>query len=263
MYAPRLRQILLNLVANAVKFTETGSVRVKIDRAADGVRFRVVDTGIGLTREQSARLFARFAQADPSISRTYGGTGLGLAICHKLVTLMGGAIAVDSEQGRGSTFTFTIPLAIAPAVGADDRPPAATGRILLIEDHDAIREIVVSVLSPLGYAVEMAENGLIGLERARLAAFDLILVDSQMPVMDGAAATRAIRALGGAHVSTPIVAITAHTDRGRLAALADAGVDACLGKPIDIRTLIQTVARFAGARQDASAVAPEKKRDLR
>ncbi len=258
----RLRQILVNLVGNAVKFTDAGGVRVvarlvepgssEVDGAGEPLlQFDVVDTGIGLTADQIGRLFRPFTQADASTTREYGGTGLGLAISRRLARMLGGDITVESQPGEGSTFSVTIttgPLegvarvdhaarSVPPESGTPARPPVVelTGRVLLVEDGPDNQRLVAYLLERAGAVVTIAANGLLACEQAFAAAdagrpFDLILMDVQMPVMDGYEATRRLRAAG---YRGPIVALTAHAmDSDRAQCLA-AGCDGFLTKPID------------------------------
>jgi CheY-like chemotaxis protein len=238
----RLRQVLLNLVANAVKFTETGAVRVNVDAAGRAVRFSVVDTGPGVAQDRQRRIFARFTQADPEIAARYGGAGLGLAICKRLVALMGGAIGVESAPGQGATFWFVVPLAPAEADSADDPPaPRRTLDILLIEDHAAIQDIVGAVLAPLGHRIEVAADGENAVRIAAARGFDLIIADANIPVLRGPDAVRAIRS-AGANRRTPVIAMSAHSDPRFETEFRRAGADAYLVKPIVVRDLLAAIA---------------------
>ncbi len=248
--ATRLRQALLNYVSNAIKFTVAGEIRLRlcvVDQSGDAVqvRFEVEDTGIGIAAEELPRLFAPFEQADNSTTRRYGGTGLGLAITRKLAELMGGSAGATSAPGRGSTFWFTARLrrtaaeAEAPSGPQPERgvpgPEAgamAGARILLVEDDELNREVVIALLEDFGPAIDIAENGAQAVELAGRQTYDLILMDMQMPVMDGVAATRRIRALPGGR-EVPIVALTANAfadDRARCLA---AGMTDFASKPVD------------------------------
>ena len=263
----RLRQILLNLLNNAVKFTPAGTVDLRIADlgSADGsrrLRFSVRDTGIGISPEQQKLLFRKFSQIDASNVRKYGGTGLGLAISQRLVGLMGGAIEVSSSLGSGSEFSFEISLpehADAPPQAETVRPDtdACTCRILVVEDVEANRELVVSVLSAAGHETEAVADGVEAVEKAERGGFDLILMDIQMPRMDGIAAARAIRQLPGAMAEVPIVAMTANVLPSQVAAIREAGMNDHVGKPFEIQALERTVARWAcGRPQPAPAAAP-------
>ena len=251
----RWRQILINLVSNAIKFTARGSVRVHIGRVADesgSVRLfgTVADTGMGIPPEALGRLFQPFAQGDASITRAHGGTGLGLAICRRLVQAMGGALTVDSEPGRGSTFRFewlaraaNPPIAAAPLPAAQ---PAATAlRILLVEDNPINQLLALEMLSKAGYAADTANDGLEAVERVRAGDYDLILMDMQMPRLDGLEATRQIRMLPGLRQPV-IVAMTANAFREDQEACAEAGMNDFISKPIAYDRFVGTLRRAAG-----------------
>ena len=259
----RLRQVLVNLVGNAFKFTRSGSVSLRIERnAADQVRvpsfvasvnmvrFTVHDTGIGIAQEALTRLFGKFEQADSTTTRRYGGTGLGLAICRQLVELMGGEIGVQSLEGIGSTFTFVLPLpdGAAPPVLATPQRQAHSHRIAVLcaEDFATNQIIVRTMLEEMGHEVDIAENGAVAVAACARKRYDLVLMDGRMPELDGASATRLIRAGGpaGAAVRDPgvmIVALTANaSDEDRARYLA-AGMDAFLAKPIEEAALHEQV----------------------
>jgi len=250
--ATRVRQILINLAANAVKFTETGFVRLAVSAPADGfVRFEVEDTGAGIPRDKHQAVFEAFTQADASMSRRYGGTGLGLAISRRLAALLGGDLAVESELGRGSRFFFRIPSRLdlekprAAQVGAAQGPAEELhGRVLLAEDSPDSRRLLVQLLQRWGADVEVAENGRLAVERVaksmeRGEAFDLVLMDMQMPEIDGYEATRQIRVLG---FTGPVVALTAHAMAGARESCIAAGCDDFLTKPVDRARFRATVA---------------------
>jgi two-component system, sensor histidine kinase len=256
----RLKQVLLNLLSNAVKFTERGSITVGISavrRMADSVElgFSVADTGIGIPAEVRQKIFEPFSQADSSTTRRYGGTGLGLAICRRLVTLMNGTLELDSEPGQGSTFRFFVTLPIATAApaaanGSAKRPRFATRslRILLAEDNPVNQTVATAMLTRMGHRVEVASGGLEAVEKVRNSGaarenvpdadpYDVVLMDCQMPDMDGYAAARAIRALGPVG-GLPIFAMTANAlpeDRRRC---LDAGMDDYLAKPVSSEQLL-------------------------
>jgi len=262
--AARLRQVLLNLVGNAIKFTREGAVSVKASLPGDLLRIEVSDTGRGIAHDQFGRLFKDFSQLDSSSTRAFGGTGLGLAICRRLMAAMGGSIGVTSEIGKGSTFWIemvaTPVVALAPrSVGGLVAQPSIvsgvpTGSVLVVDDSEVNRLVAAGLLKSLGYEVETAENGQSALDRMAEKHYDLVLMDMQMPVMDGIAATRAIRALGD---QTPIVGLTANAfETDRDACLA-AGMDDHLAKPVTREKLAQLMAaRLTGRPQLPVLVAP-------
>ena len=251
----RLRQILNNLLSNAVKFTETGGVTLAVETDCSGgpcrVRFSVHDTGIGFDDEVGTRLFQPFEQSDSSITRRFGGTGLGLSICRSLVELMGGTIEARSVAGQGSTFSFEVTL--APAVLEPVEPaesPEWTGqplRILLAEDHPVNRRVVELILEPVGIEVCSVENGELAVAEAAAGSFDLVLMDMQMPVMDGLEAVRRIRGREGevGLPPVPICMLTANALPHFQAEALEAGADGFLTKPISAMVLIQKVAQLA------------------
>ncbi|MFZ5668160.1 MAG: ATP-binding protein [Pseudomonadota bacterium] len=254
----RLQQILFNLLSNAVKFTDAGEVVLKaaVDERADGPRlvFRVTDSGCGMSPETVERVFASFEQAHAYTTRRHGGTGLGLTISRRLAEMMGGSLGAASTLGAGSTFTLEIPLiaAAAPVAPARESRQADEdgGRplsVLLAEDHEVNRRIVSLFLQPLGWRLAMAEDGEQAVAMAGAEPFDVILMDMQMPAMDGLAASRAIRA-GGPNAGTPIVALTANALDHHRAAWDEVGAAAFLSKPIDPRELVATLARAADGR---------------
>jgi TMAO reductase system sensor TorS len=276
----RLRQVLINLAGNAIKFTETGEVVVRVAALdADGrLRFEVSDTGIGIAAEAQSQIFSAFTQADSFTTRKYGGTGLGLAICRQLVALMGGVIGVASEQNRGSTFWFEIrmePVA-APAVSAVPavrlaaaRLPAAAGfpaapampatgvpsatgsvgpRILVVEDNAVNREVAAGMLENLGYRSEAAVNGLLALEAVAETTYAAVLMDCQMPVMDGLTATQEIRRReAGSGGRMAIIALTANAMEANRERCLAAGMDDFLPKPFTQVQLAAVLGRWAPA----------------
>jgi signal transduction histidine kinase/HPt (histidine-containing phosphotransfer) domain-containing protein/ActR/RegA family two-component response regulator len=270
----RLGQILLNYVSNAIKFTDRGEihVRVRSERDDEGVslHFSVQDTGIGITPEQQARLFEGFQQADASTTRKYGGTGLGLAISRRLAGLMGGQVGVESEAGRGSVFWFTARVQEGRAglpTPDDDRPGASaatsagtTARILLVEDNELNQEVASGLLGSMGFEVDVAQNGREAIAKIEATAYGLVLMDMQMPVMDGIDATREIRRRVDS-ATLPIVAMTANameSDRERCMA---AGMNDHLAKPIDPARLSAVVTRWLRAVAVAPAAPQQASRD--
>lgn len=251
--ADRVRQVLLNLVGNAIKFTAAGSISVSVSYWAAGqglLRLAVTDTGIGIAKSDADRLFQRFSQVDESNTRLYGGAGLGLAISKGLVELMGGEIGVESEEGRGSTFWFTIgaPVADQGVSGESseaDGPDIAPMRILIADDVTANRELVSAMLSPFDIELVEATDGDEAVAAAQRARFNLILMDLQMPRMDGAAAARAIRAHSAHNRNTPIVAISANVLPEHVDACRAAGMNDHVAKPIDLHDLLAKIDRWA------------------
>ena len=287
----RLRQVLINFVGNAIKFTDSGLVVVRVRTADKGglLRFEVVDTGIGISVEAQAHIFNAFSQADSFTTRKYGGTGLGLAICRQLATLMGGEIGVHSEVNRGSTFWFEVDLApvtdaaatpahrTQPQAAVEGPPPgsaapaappamlasgahAAGPRILLVEDNAVNREVAVGMLESLGCAAISVVNGRLAIEAADTAAYDAILMDCQMPVMDGLTATAQIRRReqqsGAARV--PIIALTANAMEGDRERCLAAGMDDFLSKPFTQQQLATLLRRWLALR----ALPETERRDL-
>lgn len=248
----RLRQVLLNLLSNAIKFTREGAVTARLEVSDQRLRFEISDTGIGIAPDVQARLFQRFTQADSSISRGYGGTGLGLAISKALVTRMGGEIGVISAPGRGSCFWVELPAIPAQPTPALD--PAASSpadlrgaRVLLVDDHHVNRELGYALLTLGGHEAITAEDGATAVSLLRDQDFDLVLMDVHMPVMDGLAATHAIRAMEGPKARVPILALSADVMPEQIARCLAAGMDGHLAKPIVRDDLLAAVARFTAA----------------
>ncbi len=270
----RLRQIIINLVENAIKFTPSGSVQVKVEScsvegAEVGVCFSVIDSGIGIPREKQAVIFQAFAQADSSTTRRFGGTGLGLAICSQLVELMGGKLWVESEEGSGSAFHFSVgfqrasgPMPAAPQAQAAPRQQVLALRTLVVDDNPVNRSVAAGMLEQQGHRVSLASNGREAVAAARGQRFDLILMDLQMPELDGLAATARIReaerSLGR---RTPIVAMTARAAEGDRARCLAAGMDDYVSKPVSRQKLLSAIARVSATDVPAGAEAGTRSDD--
>ncbi|MEY3233410.1 ATP-binding protein [Aquidulcibacter sp.] len=253
--ATRIKQIVANLVSNAVKFTDHGEVHVFIDwsETSEILEIKVRDTGIGFDKETGRRLFQRFIQADTSITRRFGGTGLGLAICRGLIEAMGGGMNWESEPGVGSTFIVRIPLEreMAPSLTASPdalQDPAASDtdaplRILAAEDHPTNQKVLRLILEPLGIDLTMCDDGIAALKAYQTSRFDVILMDMQMPVMDGLTATQAIREHEKAHhlPETPIVMVTANAMRQHRDQAIEAGANSHLAKPFTPASLMTAI----------------------
>ncbi|WP_168355790.1 PAS domain S-box protein [Sphingomonas gei] len=250
----RLRQVILNLLSNAVKFTQEGTVTLTVWATGKGedarLRVEVRDTGAGISAERAETLFNRFVQAGPAIALHYGGTGLGLAISRQLIELMHGTIGVTSKVGEGSTFWFEVPLCEAAHESAPAKPVArgllgfAGKRILVVDDVDLNRDLMLATLSRYGFHVSMAFDGAAAVDAVRNDRFDLVLMDCQMPVMDGFTATRTIRALTSSKSSVPIVALTASAQTAHLERCRESGMDDQLTKPLDERQLERVLHRL-------------------
>ena len=266
---PRLRQVLLNLLSNALKFTPDGGVTVQVEQSpapddapagARRLRISVSDTGIGIPEAKLDAVFERFNQADVSVSRQFGGTGLGLAICKRIIGLMGGWIGVESREDEGSTFWFELDLPVA-ADGRDELAEACEGavlerplRLLLVEDVDVNRELVRVMLEPFDVDLEMAVNGVEAIEAVMRSRYDLVLMDMQMPVMDGLTAAQRIRELEDPdQPRLPIIAMTANVLPEQVRRCFDAGMDGHLGKPLNPAELLETIAAWTGGAEEATA----------
>ena len=257
----RVRQILYNLLSNAVKFTEQGEIRVEAGLGPSGLWITVTDTGPGIAADKVELLFAKFTQADASTTRRYGGTGLGLSICRQLAELMGGDIVVESEVGRGTRFTVSLPLprvdeprgpaVLAPSVlTAIDRPL----KVLAAEDNTVNQLVLKTLLHHVGVSPVVVADGAAALQAWEAEAWDLVLMDVQMPVLDGVTAARTIRARERetGRPRTPVFALSANAMSHQVASYLDAGMDGHLAKPIEIARLFEVIEAIARA----EAVAP-------
>lgn len=260
----RLGQVVTNLAGNAIKFTSTGSVTIRLallgtDEGKVRLRVDVIDTGIGLSEEQKAKLFQPFQQADSSISRRFGGTGLGLAISRRLVVMMGGDITIESTPGTGSTFSFTCafelceePLGQGNALVQQDASQMqeaarilAGARVLLVEDNEVNQEVALALLEDLGIAAQVAGDGEEAVALCREHAYDIVLMDMQMPVMDGLSATRIIRTMSGHGPEVlPILAMTANAMNDDRQRCIEAGMNDHISKPIDPHVLRQKLVEW-------------------
>lgn len=262
--AGRIRQVLNNLIGNALKFTTKGGIELHVsdtprDSGAVELRFEVRDTGIGLTPDQQKKLFRPFTQAEIDTAREYGGTGLGLSISKNIVELLDGAIGVDSQAGEGSAFWFTIVAGTGETSDAAEAAPKSSGiampvlddtlpseralRILLAEDNAINRRIVAGMLAPLDCRLDIVENGLQAVAAVARAQYDLILMDAHMPEMDGVTATQRIRSLPGSAANVPIIALTADAMRGDREKFLASGMTDYVAKPIDQQELLAVIAR--------------------
>ena len=246
----RLKQVLLNLLNNAIKFTAIGTITLKVWQQQDVTYFSVSDTGIGISQVAQQQLFQPFAQADSSTSRQFGGTGLGLSICKKLVELMGGNISLVSEEGQGSTFTFTLPR-ISPLTKAEQLEPLfaeidtstlslAEFKILLVEDNPLNQHVATAILKTKGCIADVASDGFEAIEKVSETRYDLVLMDIQMPNMDGLQATKVIRDELFIH-QLPIIALSANAHDDDVKKALAAGMDGYLTKPIDAEKLFKTI----------------------
>ena len=263
----RLRQVLLNLLNNAVKFTREGYITARAQYKGPSpqgevIRISVIDTGIGIAPEKRDRLFKRFSQVDRSISREFGGTGLGLVISKRLIELMGGEIGVDSEEGRGSTFWVELTLPRGGALLLPQReirnlPKAAPSRILLAEDIEVNQDLARYLLETEGHEIDIVWNGSEAVDAVKNKTYDLVLMDVQMPGMDGLAATRAIRALPPPLNRIPIIAMTANVLPQQVRQFKQTGMDDHIGKPMKREDLLRKLAEWLPVREEPDA-APNK-----
>jgi signal transduction histidine kinase/CheY-like chemotaxis protein/integral membrane sensor domain MASE1/HPt (histidine-containing phosphotransfer) domain-containing protein len=269
----RIRQVLVNLVNNAVKFTSKGGMTIALsaEEPSDSMqhlRIEVRDTGIGIAPDKLKVLFGRFSQADASIHSRFGGTGLGLAISKRLIELMGGTIGVESVEGKGTTLWLTLSLpCVDPAASVHKLPakgpaPQSGGRhILVVDDVDLNRELVASLLTPFGYIVHQATDGAEAMTAVASTDYDLVLMDVQMPGMDGLTATRAIREVERL-TKLPIVAMTAQALPNQITACHEAGMNDYLAKPITSAALLAAIEKWAGDRSSPPKAAPEADREM-
>jgi CheY-like chemotaxis protein len=247
---------MVNLIGNALKFTAAGAVTIEIGTAgrtedAMDLCICVRDTGIGIPKDKLGHIFDAFSQADGSTARRYGGTGLGLAICRRLVALMGGVLNVESEQGHGSAFSFSVRVGMAmlaadSALIAPPQPLGTRYRLLLAEDHPVNQKIIMTVLGKSNHSVALAENGRVAIEMAKLERFDAILMDMQMPEVSGLEATVAIRAHEAAigAIRTPIIALTANAMQSDRERCLEVGMDDHIAKPMRSDELHEKLARW-------------------
>ena len=255
----RIGQILSNLLSNALKFTTTGGITVRVENEPDNsgdlmLRFSVSDSGIGLSDDEQAKLFSAFSQADGSTSRTYGGTGLGLSISRQLVELMGGEIGVDSTSGKGSTFWFTV--LCRPTTGKLEEPDKRSSsdrwsssrslKVLAAEDTVVMQQLILAIFDSLNHKVTFASNGKEAIELVEAEDFDLILMDVRMPVMDGLEATAVIRSMDGGKSKLPIIALTADITAGNTKKYLDIGMNRVCPKPLDTAVLFRAINTVLG-----------------
>lgn len=258
--ANRIRQVLVNLIGNAIKFTEAGSVAVRASLVGEILRVEVVDSGSGIASEDVQLLFREFSQIDSSNDRAFGGSGLGLAICKRLVEVMNGRIGVDSTIGSGSTFWFEVPAGPAEPLAASGQLPvmvltstALTGTVLVVDDNQINRDVAAGVLRRLGLAVVTAQNGQDAIDLIAQRSFDLVLMDMQMPRLDGLAATRLLRSGG---CTTPIVGVTANAFASDRDACIAAGMNEHLAKPVTADRLRDVLGRYLAQTNPAVEVVP-------
>ncbi|THD66193.1 ATP-binding protein [Phenylobacterium sp.] len=264
--ADRLRQIVGNLLSNAVKFTPQGSVSAAVEVTPQGDTLRLVvrDSGVGIAPEKLPALFEKFTQADNSATRRFGGTGLGLAICRELTQMMGGSIDVESREGHGSTFTVDLPLTRGEAAGAAQAEAAQTDgdrniRLLAAEDNPTNQQVLAAVMESLGIDIDIVSDGKQAIDAWRVGGYDLVLMDIQMPIMDGIEAARQIRAteLDEQRKRTPIVALTANALTYQVEEYMAAGMDGHVAKPIEIAKLYEAIsAALTAAATGASGRTP-------
>lgn len=256
----RLKQILLNLISNALKFTEKGTISISVSRIDENVDtitldFGVRDTGIGIPYEKQARIFDSFEQGANDIARRFGGAGLGLSIVKQLVTLQGGEIFVNSTPGIGADFHFRLPFLksknnIDTLIAENSGTPIQNGggiKVLVAEDNVINQMLALKVLNKLGFEADVAENGIIAIEKIENNDFDVVLMDVQMPQMDGYEATQKIRALATYKKDIPIIAMTAHTFKGEFERCIEMGMNDFISKPFDTKELYEKIYKFSKA----------------
>jgi len=264
----RIRQVLHNLISNALKFTDRGSVRVSISHVQGRLILRVQDTGIGIAPAKLAQVFDKFVQADASPTRRFGGAGLGLTISRELARLMGGDVQVESTSSLGSTIVASLPLARLPALkllevarqsSPDAQSPLANSRVLVAEDNATNQFVMKTLLGLVGIEPKIVSNGQEALDAWRDGVWDVVLMDIQMPVMDGLTATKQLRAAERreGRPRTPIIAVTANAMAHHKAEYLAAGMDEFVAKPIDLVSLLQTMDDLIGPGKPSQAPEPE------
>lgn len=269
----RLRQVLLNLISNGIKFTEQGYVKIAVHKGASEnkgmtLRFDVIDTGIGMPKEALGKLFQEFTQADSSTSRKYGGTGLGLSICKRIIDLLEGQIQVESEPGKGSVFWFEIPVQSADGTNLEEMeeleviPDIAPLHILLAEDNKINAQVATDFLRSQNHTVHLATDGQEALNALQDNDFDLVLMDMQMPNMDGLEATRIIKSWGNQKSEIPVIALTANDFLQDVARCLEAGMIDHITKPFSKATLFSTIAEHVGETRISSTQVHEKEEDF-
>lgn len=263
----RIRQILLNLVNNAIKFTSKGQIEIRVALDGDKILFQVIDTGVGIPEGSLEKMFKAFSQLDASTTRKYGGTGLGLSICRELVSLMGGEIGVESVEGKGSTFWFKVPLprSTKESVNTSHREVRTSEplKILVAEDNSVNQMIFKVMLEKMGHMVHLVTNGREALDALSVGHYNLVLMDCQMPEMDGYEATRQIRSSGASWADTYVIAITANAMSGDRAQCLAAGMNDYIPKPIKKEQLSEVLSKVKPSGVSLSVLHPEKMKELK